>query len=113
MTQFRIHQKGVAADAVTGTAYQPTPATIKLGVDIHQSCLVVVAQEDHAMLKPARRFAPEAFEPWVAGLLARGHRVFAVYEACGFDAALRRHPPGWPSASLSRSARLASGCNAG
>ena len=53
MTQFRIHQKGVAADAVTGTAYQPTPATIKLGVDVHQSCLVVVAQEDHAMLKPA------------------------------------------------------------
>jgi transposase len=90
MTKTKIQDEGVAAVAVTGTRYQGVPATIKLGVDLHQSCLVVVAQEDHATLKPVRRFAPEAFEPWVEGLLARGHRVFVVYEACGFGFGLQR-----------------------
>jgi transposase len=90
MLQTKVHHKKVAALAATGTGYQTTPAVLKLGVDIHQSGLVVAVQEDHATPKPARRFAPEAFVGWVEGLLARGHRVFVVYEACGFGFGLQR-----------------------
>ena len=85
-----VHHKGVAASAATGHAYQgPVPA-IKLGVDIHQARYVVVAQEGHETPKPARRFLPQEFVPWVETLLARGHAVFVVYEACGFGFGLCR-----------------------
>ena len=80
----------MTALAVAETPYQTTPAVLKLGVDIHQSGLVVAVQEDHAPPKPARRFAAEAFVRWVEQLRARGHRVFAVYEACGFGFGLQR-----------------------
>ena len=43
-----------------------------------------MAQEDHATPKLARRLRPAEFVPWVKSLLARGHAVFVVYEACGF-----------------------------
>ena len=90
MKKIIVHQAGVAAPAVTD--HQPTPPrpAIKLGVDIHQARYVVVAQEDHATPKPARGLAPGEFVPWVEGLLARGHAVFVVYEACGFGFGLCR-----------------------
>jgi len=66
------------------------PATIKLGVDVHQARYVAVAQYDHATPKPARGLRPEEFGPFVERLLARGHRVFVVYEACGFGFGLYR-----------------------
>ena len=85
-----VHHQGVAASAVTGhDSKGPVPA-IKLGLDIHQARYVVVAQEDHATPKPARRRRPEQFLPWVKSLLARGHAVFVVYEACGFGFGLCR-----------------------
>ncbi|MGC3989415.1 MAG: transposase [Chthoniobacteraceae bacterium] len=65
-------------------------AAIKLGVDVHAQCYVVVLQEGHATPKPARRFAPVEFLPWVRGLLAQGHEVHVVYEACGFGFGLCR-----------------------
>src|SRR6188768_2965960 len=85
-----VHQQGAAAPATAGHQDRIKPAAIKLGLDIHQACYVVVAQEGHATPKPARRFAPAEFVPWVETLLARGHRVFVVYEACGFGFGLCR-----------------------
>ena len=92
--------------AGTGHDYQQRPAAIKLGLDIHQARHVVVAQEGHSTPRPARRFLPHEFVPWVETLLARGHAVFGspillpplvpgaaasvVYEACGFGFGLCR-----------------------
>ena len=63
---------------------------IKLGLDIHTTTYVVVAQYDHAALRPPRRFAPAELVPWVEGLLRQGHTVHLVYEACGFGFGLCR-----------------------
>ena len=63
---------------------------IKLGVDVHAACYVVVAQHDHALPRAPRRFGPAEFVPWVATLLAAGHTVHVVYEACGFGFGLQR-----------------------
>ena len=91
MTKINIHHKGASAAALAGTTDQSTTLPIiKLGVDVHQHRTVVVVQEGHATPKPARSFTPEAFLPWVAGLRARGYRVFVVYEACGFGFGLQR-----------------------
>jgi transposase len=90
MFKTTIHNEGVGALATTGTQYQTTPATIKLGVDVHQSRYVIVEQEDHATPKPPRSLEPGQFAPWVGRLLALGHRVFVVYEACGFGFGLQR-----------------------
>ena len=85
-----VHHEGAAA--LTAADQNPTiqPATIKLGVDVHQARYVVAAQHDHATPKPARRFRPEEFVPYVERLLARCHTVFVVYEACGFGYGLYR-----------------------
>jgi transposase len=40
--------------------------------------------------KPARRLKPNEFVPWVERLLAQGHSVHVVYEACGFGFTLYR-----------------------
>jgi transposase len=90
MIKTIVHHERVAALTVTGNQHTTHRPTIKLGVDIHQERYVVVAQEDHATPKPARRFRPEEFVPWVESLLARGHQVFVVYEACGFGFGLCR-----------------------
>jgi transposase len=90
MITKNIHHEVGAALAVSGNPYQGTPAAIKLGVDVHQGSYTVVAQEDHSTPRPAQRFLPAEFVPWVGRLLARGHRVFAVYEACGFGFGLQR-----------------------
>ena len=80
----------MAASAATGHAYQSPVPAIKLGLDIHQARYVVVAQEGQETPKPARRLAPGEFVPWVESLLARGHQVYVVYEACGFGFGLCR-----------------------
>ena len=90
MNTTNVHHEVGAAWAVTGNLYQSGLAAIKLGVDVHQGSYVVVAQEDHATPRPAQRFLPAEFVPWVGRLVARGHRVFAVYEACGFGFGLQR-----------------------
>ena len=63
---------------------------IKLGVDVHSSKYVVVAQYDNASPRAARRFLPQEFVPWVEVLLREGWEVHAVYEACGFGFGLCR-----------------------
>ena len=65
-------------------------AVIKLGLDIHSRLYVVVAQHGHGTPKPARRFEPQEFAPWVGELLRAGHEVHVVYEACGFGFGLCR-----------------------
>ena len=85
-----VHHEGAAAPAAAGTQISLPPAVIKLGLDIHAKTYVVVAQYDHAALRPPQRFAPGEFVPWVEGLLAQGHTVHVVYEACGFGFGLYR-----------------------
>jgi transposase len=90
MKQVILHRIVAAPVGAAGTDRSFSGTTIKLGLDIHQACHVVAAQEDHATPRPARRFAPEEFVPWVETLLAKGHHVFVVYEACGFGFGLCR-----------------------
>jgi transposase len=85
-----VHHKGAAAPAAAGTKTGGRAAVVKLGLDIHANIFVVVAQHDHAMPRPPRRFAPWEFVPWVEGLLRAGHTVHVVYEACGFGFGLCR-----------------------
>ena len=85
-----VHHERAAALTVAGHQPKTPPATIKLGVDVHQEFYVVVAQHDHATPQPPRRLRPEEFVVWVERLLARGHRVYVVYEACGFGFGLCR-----------------------
>jgi transposase len=88
--QTIVHHKGAAALAAANAEPKGEPARIKLGVDIHQEFYVVAVQHDHATPQPPRRLRPGEFVAWVERLLARGHRVFVVYEACGFGFGLCR-----------------------
>jgi transposase len=63
---------------------------IKIGLDVHARVYVAVAQHDHLLPKAARRLNPNEFVPWVETLLAQGHSVHVVYEACGFGFTLYR-----------------------
>jgi len=90
MNTKMIDHEGATALAAAGHQDKIQPAAIKLGVDIHQERYVVVMQEGHETPKPARRLRPEEFVPWVESLLAKGHPVFVVYEACGFGFGLCR-----------------------
>src|SRR5215211_7872036 len=82
-TQAIVHHEGAASLEVAGTQTSLRPAVIKLGLDIHTKTYVVVAQYDHAALRPPRRFTPAELVPWVEGLLRQGHTVHLVYEARG------------------------------
>ena len=77
-----VHHERAAALTAAAPKISLQPAVIKLGLDIHTKTYVVVAQHDHAALRPPQRFAPGEFVPWVEGLLAQGHTVHVVYEAC-------------------------------
>lgn len=90
MNKTIVHHEGAAALTAAGHQNKANPAVIKLGLDIHAKTYVVVAQYEHAALRPPRRFAPAEFVPWVQGLLAQGHTVHVVYEACGFGFGLCR-----------------------
>lgn len=90
MIQKIVHHQGASALTGAGHHAKTPPATIKLGVDVHAACYVVAAQWDHAAIKPPRRFGPAEFGPWVEALLAQGHTVHVVYEACGFGFGLCR-----------------------
>ena len=85
-----VHHEGAPALTGAGTDAKVKPAPIKLGVDVHARRYVVVAQEDHALPGPARGFDPADFPRWVEVLLAKGHAVHVVDEACGFGFGLYR-----------------------
>ena len=85
------HLEGAALEAVRAKlSATQGPCVIKLGVDVHSAQYVVVAQWEHATPRAAQRFLPQAFVPWVEGLLGAGHEVHVVYEACGFGYGLQR-----------------------
>ncbi len=90
MNKQFVHHERAAALTVAGHNVKLASSVIKLGLDIHSKLYVVVAQYDHALPKAARRFVPQAFVPWVEGLLRAGHTVHVVYEACGFGFGLHR-----------------------
>jgi transposase len=90
MNNSIVHHEGAAALTAADQNSKTQPSTIKLGVDIHKARYVSVAQYDHATPQPPRRFRPEEFVPFVERLLGRGHKVFVVYEACGFGFGLCR-----------------------
>ena len=99
-----VHHEGAGALASAGIKGQqsssavkprevdagPVRSVIKLGVDVHAKLHVVVAQHDHALPRPPRRFEPYELVPWVESLLRAGHTVHVVYEACGFGFGLCR-----------------------
>ena len=94
MTKYIVHQNGLAAFAAGGTEIKTAPSVIKLGIDVHSQFHVVVAQWDHQLPRPPRRFLPQELAPWVATLRRAGHSVHAVYEACGFGFGLQRELSG-------------------
>src|SRR5438309_6595090 len=63
---------------------------IKIGIDVHQDCYVVVCQVGGTNPKPPQRFHKEAFVQWATKLKQSGASVYAVYEACGFGFGLQR-----------------------
>lgn len=85
-----VHNEGAASLKVAGTKVGSSPALIKIGLDVHAYLYVAVVQYDHLLPKPARRFLPREFLPWVEGLRRCGHTVQVVYEACGFGFGLYR-----------------------
>jgi transposase len=90
MSKTIVHHERAASPKATGHQSTILRSTIKLGLDIHRARHVVVAQYDHVLPKPARRFAPGEIVPWVASLIQAGHTVYLVYEACGFGFGLCR-----------------------
>ncbi len=90
MSKTIVHHQGAVSSQAAGSQAKLIRSVIKLGLDIHQARHVVVAQYDHALPKPPRRFAPGEVVPWVESLLQAGHTVFVVYEACGFGFGLQR-----------------------
>jgi transposase len=83
------HERATSLEAASQQS-KAQPSVIKLGLDLHARLYVVVAQYDHALPRPAQRFTPVQFLPWVRSLLKLGHRVHVVYEACGFGYELYR-----------------------
>jgi len=89
MQKIIVHRAGAAPTGATGTDRNFSGTTIKLGLDIHQACYVVAAQEEHAT--PNRAPLPARRVRALGGDASRArHRVFIVYEACGFGFGLCR-----------------------
>jgi len=83
-------QNGAARCGTAGTSSNTSGPVLKIGLDVHATFYVAVVQQDHAAPGAPRRFAPEAFVPWVRTQLAAGQAVHVVYESCGFGFGLQR-----------------------
>lgn len=70
------------------------PATkanaIKLGIDAHVDCYVVVRQIDGNAPQPPQRFTPTEFLTWAQKQTALAEKVFSCYEAGPFGYSLHR-----------------------
>jgi hypothetical protein len=84
-----VKHEGAASPEVAVKRLKLSRSLIKIGLYVHACLYLAVAQYDQLLPKPARRFAPSEFVPWVEALLRGGHRVHVVYEACGIS---------WPKA---------------
>lgn len=85
-----VHDEGAASLEVAVKRIKLNRSIIKIGLDVHTQIYVAVAQYDQLLPKPARRFHPMEFVPWVEELMRRGHQLHVVYEACGFGFTLYR-----------------------
>ena len=90
MKKYTIFHSATAAPAAAKSKVNKSGSLLKIGLDIHREKFVVVAQYDHATLRPPHRFAPAEFVPWVEARLREGFEVHVVYEACGFGYGLYR-----------------------
>lgn len=66
------------------------PKRLKLGIDVHWAQYTVVAQYDDASPRPAQRFTPEAFLPWVKERRDEVDEIHSCYEAGAFGYVLHR-----------------------
>jgi transposase len=60
------------------------PHVFKLGLDVDLNWCVTAIQCDHGAIKPAHKWTRPQLLAWVKEQVAAGHRVYTVYEACGF-----------------------------
>lgn len=63
---------------------------IKLGIDVHARCYVVVRQLDDQHPQPAQQFSPARFLPWVRQQTQLAQAVHSCYEAGPFGYGLHR-----------------------
>ena len=75
-----VHDEGAALLEDAVGKVKLSGSIIKIGLDVHARLYVAVAQYDHLLPKPARRFSPMEFVPWVEQLLCAGHTVHVVYK---------------------------------
>ncbi len=85
-----INSNEMSSPEETRVQFSGRTASIKLGIDLHQEFLSVVAQVGGTNPKPAQRFSQRSFLAWAAKLKAQHDQVYAVYEACGFGFGLQR-----------------------
>jgi transposase len=90
MKKYTVFRSVTAAPATAKSKLSKDGSVLKLGLDIHQDKLVVVAQYDHATPRPPQGFAPAQFVPWVEARLREGFQVYVVYESCGLGYGLYR-----------------------
>jgi hypothetical protein len=78
-----VHHEGATSLKAAVRKIKPAGAVIKIGLDIHALIYVAVAQYDQLLPKPARRFAPVEFVPWVESQPDRARRPGRVRLAHG------------------------------
>lgn len=59
-------------------------SVLKLGLDVDLKQITVTVQQDHQTPKPAAGFTVPKLVEWVRQKVQAGHRVYSVYESCGF-----------------------------
>ena len=62
----------------------------KLGLDVDLRNIVVAIQCERGAIGPARKLSRGQLLAWVKNKTAAGHRVFTVYECCGFGYSLHK-----------------------
>jgi transposase len=65
-------------------SFNPQLHVFKLGLDVDLNNIVTAIQCDQGPIASAQKFSRAQLLKWVREKVAGGHRVHAVYEACGF-----------------------------
>lgn len=86
MNRGTLNISEVRAEQVAKKKHQ----TIKLGLDVHADCIVVVRMLDQSGPQPAQKFAPAKFLEWVKTQLSLSQQVHSCYEAGPFGYGLHR-----------------------
>lgn len=85
-----IKQKNPTQAVDSTAAAGPKAKAIKLGIDVHADCHVVVRQIDGNAPQPAQRFTPAQFLIWAQKQAILAEKVFSCYEAGPFGYGLHR-----------------------